>query len=231
MKTAREKIPVFVLVAVLLASGSALAVQVADDWHYLNGTTHTPSYLLNWGRGATAGMVQGRDNYLAGDAGYATVSNSLRLYGGVAQVLPLKAWQGRRLNVSLRLKNEGDARAWVMANLRQADRGGFTLAPQRNAPGSGEWQSRNFVLDVPANATDLTLTVGLTGKGRIWIDTVTLEPAGADMALTEKLRSWNAPAPYTSSGYGLEGFGYYPDGGYSPPSASLVTQAPGAPKY
>jgi hypothetical protein len=116
--------------------------------------------------------------------GYATVRNSSALYGRLQRVIPLAAWRGRRLSVSLRLKNDGDARAWAMLQMTQ--RGRITIAaPQRNAPGNGGWETRRFVLNVSDSADALILNVGLTDQGKVWLDSLTLEAVGADVAVTE----------------------------------------------
>jgi hypothetical protein len=56
-----------------------------------------------------------------------------------------------------------------------------------NAPASGAWQARQFVLDVPSDATDLVLQVGLIGKGSVWVDNLTLAAAG-DVPVTASRR-------------------------------------------
>lgn len=104
-------------------------------------------------------------------------------FGGLERRIPLDAWRGKALLVSLRLKNDGDARAWAAFQIDKRNDTALRGTAQRNAPGAA-WQTRQFILDVPDNATDLVVMAGLTGRGRIWLDDLRLLPVGDAGALS-----------------------------------------------
>jgi hypothetical protein len=56
-----------------------------------------------------------------------------------------------------------------------------SLLNRQNAAG---WEDHALVLDVPDDATELLLFAGLTGKGEISVDKVTVQAAGTDAPLT-----------------------------------------------
>lgn len=98
-------------------------------------------------------------------------------FGGLQQRIPLDAWRGKTLLVTMRMKNEGAARAWAAFQVDKANDIVLRGTAQRNAPGTA-WQTRQFILDVPADATDLIVMAGLTGQGKVWLDGLRLLPVG-----------------------------------------------------
>ncbi|MBV9548601.1 MAG: hypothetical protein JO256_02895 [Alphaproteobacteria bacterium] len=177
----------FIGVAFLLAlSGAAIAATAtaSDGWYRVRGYARWPAVPFEIGTGATTGMMGKAAVYFSGDAGWATVRNSQAKYGALQQNIPLAAWRGKRLRLTLRLKDDGDARAWVSLNISDNDRSSVRAETQRNDLGSSVWQSHQFVLDVPADANNLFLSFGLTDEGKVWADDLRLEAVSTDVPVT-----------------------------------------------
>jgi hypothetical protein len=132
-----------------------------------------------------ASMTANQAIAISGDATQADVSSvrgqyadmapqrSFVSYGGLEKRISLKAWRGQRLQLTVRLKDEDAAHAYVSARIAKANGAAIRTAARVNRPG-GAWQVQSFVLDVPGDATFLALNVGLTGKGTAWLDGVSL---------------------------------------------------------
>jgi len=187
-----------------MSLGGAMAAQPLNGWRFIKGHSRMPAHFFKTSTGTTEGMTLARDVTLAGDAGWATIRNSAFAYGNLQQVIPLQSWRGKRLSVAVRLKNEGGARAWAMLSVSQQG-GRIAAAPQQNAPGDGQWETRRFVLDIPDTATDMTLQVGLTDRGAVWVDGLKLEAAGPDVAVSDS-HFTDEPLCCTNSSYGMENF-------------------------
>jgi hypothetical protein len=168
----------------LIGSAAAATTTANDGWYRVRGYARWPAVPFQIGTGATTGMSGRQAVYFAGDAGWATVRNSLAKYGALQQNVSLRAWRGKRLRLTLRLKDDGDARAWTALNISDDDRSAVHAGIQRNESGSGAWRAHQFVLDVPDDANNLYLDVGLTDEGKVWADEVRLEAVSADVPLT-----------------------------------------------
>lgn len=183
---------------------TALAVEApADGWHQSGGLFQdphnhnfwtvraTPSALVS-GVGKVAGMTGSQALFLkgaaeAGGIACTTIINichphpgtesldSFIRNGGLERRIPLQAWRGQRLRLTVRLKNDGAARAYASAQIVMGDAAPIRTFAQRNAAGASAWEAHQFVLDVPDRASDLAIDVGLTGKGTVWLDGITLE--------------------------------------------------------
>src|SRR3569833_2906545 len=152
------RIPRLALVLCALL-GSAATAQ-AEGW-YKEKWVHTQFEI---GVGATPGMPASNAAWLSG------ASRNSDFQPVMLQDIPVRDFRGKRLSVTVRLKNEGDVRARARILFKQNDYGSLTTAvPEENAPGDA-WQDHRFVMDVPRTADTLTLNIGLVGKGKVWID-------------------------------------------------------------
>lgn len=161
-------------------NGTVATAAVGDGWHLAPGSSG-----FTMGTGAVTGMAASQAVYIKGTVRVAPMADSRKLardYGAVRSI-PLAAWHGQRLRLALRLRNEGKARAWTALHITRPDNAVVAAYQQRNEPGDA-WEKHMFVLDVPDNATNLVLNVGLTGAGTVWIDNVTLEAVDADVPVT-----------------------------------------------
>src|SRR5471032_1564631 len=105
------RIPALAAFALLAACGNAaLADAPANDGWYLSGPSQpqaAPS-PVHIGAGTTADMAGKQAVYFLKDPGQYNGSNF-----ELDRNISLAAWRGKRLRVSLRLKTDGDARAWA----------------------------------------------------------------------------------------------------------------------
>jgi hypothetical protein len=150
------------------------------------------------GTGPMAGMSGDRAIYLRGDSTdpinkVAEPLTSFLTYGGLERRIPLDAWRGKRLRLTVRLKNEGNARAYAGVQLNKRNFTAMRAASRLNKQGEGAWQAHSFVLEVPGNARDLVIDVGLVGNGGIWLDAITLEAVNQDVPVNWSERLVDAP--------------------------------------
>lgn len=186
------------LVFTLIGVAAAATTTANDGWYQVRGYARWPAVPFEIGTGVTTGMLGRQAVYFAGDAGWATLRNSLAKYGALRQDIPLQAWRGKRLRLTLRLKNDGGARAWTSLNISDQDRSSIRAAIQRNDSGNEQWQTHQFVLDVPADANTLYLSFGLTDEGKVWADEVRLEAVGPAVPLTASETHRPSPFAYDS---------------------------------
>lgn len=96
--------------------------------------------------------------------------------------IPLEAWRGKRVRVSLRFRNEGKlARADLWLRIDGGERAISTVSQSLRGE---HWQTPQFVLDVPGDAISLAVDLSLSGRGASWLDGVALEPVSADVPVT-----------------------------------------------
>jgi hypothetical protein len=54
----------------------------------------------------------------------------------------------------------------------------------RALSGDRAWSDQRIVVDVPAGAAALSFGVVLSGSGKVWLDSVRLDPVGPNVAVT-----------------------------------------------
>jgi hypothetical protein len=108
-------------------------------------------------------------------------------FGGLENRLPLEAWRGKRLQIRLRLRNEGQVRAWASVQINKSNNTASRSFAQVNDAGEA-WQDQRFVMEVSDTATELALIVGLAGTGTVWVDGATLETVNQDVPLSRTER-------------------------------------------
>lgn len=162
------------------------AAPVGDGWHVVQPTTrfNTPKRLQphpDFGPGITKGMNGAQAVYVANKQYYSRGAS-------MARDIPLDAWRGKRIRLSVRFKNEDGTRGGVGVSIVDADTNGFAVADRNAKRGPDGWQIQQFVVDVPHNAAVLSLSAGVWGQGRLWVDGVTLEAVAADVPVNETRR-------------------------------------------
>jgi hypothetical protein len=190
---------------IVLALGGAAMAAASDGWHL---GKNWGAALYRKGAGVTEGMSGSSAVYIAGKGNY---YGSLRTTF-LQQSIPLDAWRGRRLLVTLRLKDEDEIRGLVSFFLRKQNGDGLQAALQRDGNGETGWQTHQFVVDVPDDADALQVGLGAHGSGKLWVDDIRIEAAGADVTPSPTRRQINngptegfngpiAPPPVTAGPY------------------------------
>jgi hypothetical protein len=198
------------LLVLLAFPAAAVEVPVADGWVLTSGyrvwmqdsydhserdrgwAPKTTPPVLQAGMGATPGMRGAQAIYLMKDNGFpqtwagAGTLLPYTLYGSLERRIPMAAWSGKRVRLSLRTRADG-AGAWIasqwgnslnpMSPVNPAT--GHTITIKSDANG---WVKHQLVFDVP-NGTVAALTVGMgiTGKGTAWLDDFRIEAVDADV--------------------------------------------------
>lgn len=106
-------------------------------------------------------------------------------FGGLERHIPAQPWRGRKVRIQLRLRNENNAMAFVMAQVNRMDGGAIRTVAQGNAPNESGWRSHALVMEVPDNASYLFVYAGFTGGGEFWLDGLKVDTAPADAPLSE----------------------------------------------
>ena len=115
--------------------------------------------------------------------------------GIVLQSVRADEYRGRRVRLTGWLRTAGDtadvqARLWM-----RVDGGRGPLASdcmlERPVVGTRDWARYAVVLDVPRDAVGISFGAGLTGRGQLWLDDVTFETVGRDVATTGRSASAN----------------------------------------
>ena len=108
-------------------------------------------------------------------------------FGLLKQSIRADDFRGRRVRLTGYIKtadrNDGTAHLWMRVNNEDGSARADYMLTRPVLPGT-DWTSYSVVLDVPANAVGITFGLGLVGAGQAWLDDVSLEVVGRDVAVT-----------------------------------------------
>lgn len=111
-------------------------------------------------------------------------------WGTLMQQISAEHYRGQRVRFQAKVKTR-DVNDWAGLWMR-VDVDGHSVAfyNSRDKPISGttDWQTRSVVLDVPADGAVLSFGVINSGAGQVWIDELSLEPVGKDVAVDAPAR-------------------------------------------
>jgi hypothetical protein len=165
-------------VAVLLTLFALPAAAAEPEWRFWGAP---PNFAI--GTAAAPGLTGVQAAFITGNEKARNWQ-----HGAMEQTIPAESWRGRRVSLTLRLKNDDGARAAVALRVVRANAVTFEADVQRNAPGSDAWQSHHVVMDVAADATTLVMRVSTRGKGTAWVEGVRMEAVGAEVPATHGRR-------------------------------------------
>jgi serine/threonine-protein kinase len=77
-------------------------------------------------------------------------------------------------------------RIWMRTDGREKRSLTFDNMKNRAIKGTGDWTKYQVVLDVPQEAEAIHFGGILSGKGRLWVDDISLDIVGADVASTDQ---------------------------------------------
>jgi hypothetical protein len=109
-------------------------------------------------------------------------------FGTLMQMFDAQQYLGKRVRFSGSVKAEGVqkwAGLWMRVD-KQKDSVAFDNMQDRPIKGTSGWQSSTVVLDVPQDATAIGLGILLNGTGAVWLNGVSVEVVGTDVATTGK---------------------------------------------
>jgi hypothetical protein len=111
-------------------------------------------------------------------------------FGGMMQSISAEAYRGQRVRLNGWIKtedaNEGGGHLWMRVDGKERNQmHGFDNMDGRAPKGTTDWQDYSIVLDVPAEATNLNYGFFVSGKGKIWVNGVTITPVGTDVPVTD----------------------------------------------
>jgi hypothetical protein len=116
-------------------------------------------------------------------------------WGALTQMISAQQYLGQRVRFHARIRTE-DVSGWAGLWMR-VDRAGkpvaFYNSMDKPIKGSTDWQDRSVVLDVPGDADAIAFGVIDSGKGQVWIDSLSLEPVGQDVPVDSMPRKTNLP--------------------------------------
>ena len=113
----------------------------------------------------------------------ATVSDG---FGTLMQNFSADQYAGKRLRLTAFVRSEGVenwAGLWMRVD-KGKDSVAFDNMQDRPITGNNAWREYTVVLDVPQNATGIFFGVLLSGSGEVWVNSVKLEPVGAEVPTT-----------------------------------------------
>ena len=117
-------------------------------------------------------------------------------FGTIMQSIAAAKYAGKRIRfeASVRSENVSDwAGLWMRIN-RGTAIVGFDNMQKRPIKGSQGWTRYDVVLDVPADATDISFGALLTGPGELWLSQVKFDSVGADVATTSPTAKDSLPS-------------------------------------
>lgn len=144
-----------------------------------------------WGGGNTSHFVCGRDHALKVEGERSATLYSTKALKGqlgtLKQTVQAIRYAGKRVRLRGQLRHAGLedwGGLWMRADSQTMNAVAFDNMRDRKLTGSGDWQECEIVLDIPGNARQLTYGVLILGRGQIWIDDLSLEVVGPEVAPT-----------------------------------------------
>ncbi len=94
-------------------------------------------------------------------------------FGTLMQSFSGKKYLNERIKLSAHIKSENvEDWAWLWMRVDDSSNKMLSFDNMRNRPikGTNDWQCYEVVLDVPQATTNISFGVGLSGKGRVWVN-------------------------------------------------------------
>ena len=201
--------PYRLLQALLLALGAALSASHASAQRSFAGPVPSnptfeagrvgkapPDWWLSAQGSCSCKVIEG-DAFQGNRAAFLDSSNSeFHEQSQLSQTIDARPWRGKRLKYCAAVKSVevgggvGSPIWWLWCKVerpRDADgkmqQGATDMGRPRPIKNSS-WEIYEIVLDVAADATQVTLGMGMTGRGKVWFDAVKLEAVDASVEIT-----------------------------------------------
>ena len=115
-------------------------------------------------------------------------------FGGMMQSISAEAYQNQRVRLSGWVKtenaNDGGGHLWLRIDGKETNKMlGFDNMDGRAPKGTTDWQDYSIVLDVPADAAKLNYGFFVSGKGKMWVNGLTITPVGTEVPTTNMVKA------------------------------------------
>jgi hypothetical protein len=110
-------------------------------------------------------------------------------FGTFTQGVQAEKFRGKRARLSGWIRSDGVAGwsgLWMRVDGKEKGGIAFDNMNDRAVKDTSDWAQFQVVLDVPAEAEQIYFGCLLVGKGKVWVDDMSLETVGADVATTGK---------------------------------------------
>lgn len=118
-------------------------------------------------------------------------------FGTLMQSISAKDYAGKRVRLHAWVRSQ-DISSWAGLWMR-VDKGNTSVAfdNMQNRPikGTQMWEAGDVVLDIPQNATRISMGILLTGAGEVWMNDVTFEVVGNEVPVTDLMLNQKAAPP------------------------------------
>ncbi len=107
-------------------------------------------------------------------------------FGSLTQVISAQRYLGQRVRFRAMIKTRDVnqwAGLWMQVQADQRLHGAFYNSSDKPLKGSSGWQARSVTLDVPADGTTIAFGVINAGSGQVWIDELSFEVVGKEVAV------------------------------------------------
>jgi hypothetical protein len=168
------------LLSALLLFGGAVSANAPKGWK-LKGSAAN-SYTTGLDKkikhsGAASGFLASKANWKKG-------------FGTLLQGIQATHYKGKRIRLSAWIKTTNVlwwAGLWMRVDGKKRKILAFDNMQKRPIRGTTKWTKYSVVLDVDDEAKAIALGVLLSGKGKVWIDSMKLETVGKHVPTTNQL--------------------------------------------
>ncbi len=155
-----------------------------------------PEWWLSAQGSCTCKVIEG-DAFQGDRAAFLNSSDSeFHEQSQLMQTIDAQPWRGKRLKYRAAVKSVevgggvGSPIWWLCCKVERSRDADGKMQPGASDMGrprpikNSSWDLYEIVLDVAADATQVTLGLGMIGKGKVWFDAVTLEAVDASVEIT-----------------------------------------------
>ena len=115
-------------------------------------------------------------------------------FGGMMQTTSAEAYRNKRVKLTGWVKtedaNDGGGHLWLRIDGQKGgDTLGFDNMDSRAPKGTNDWQEYSAILDVPNEASTINYGFFVQGRGKMWVNGLTIQPVGPDVPTTNMIKS------------------------------------------
>lgn len=164
----------FLTVSVVVFAGGVSRAEPPEGW-FGGGD--------GYDRGRDAAVKRGGES----SGSLFSTGDEAKAFGTLLQSFKADKFKGKRLKLSAYVKSEDVERwsgLWMRIDGKDKTSLAFDNMMGRPIKGTTDWKKYEIVLDLPDDSAEIYFGLLLAGKGKVWIDDVTFEIVGKDVATT-----------------------------------------------